>query len=100
MRKSTAGSKKHRRFIRRHCSWEIDPEQQIPHVEVLASAARQPAWTADGFRSWCQELDDAGGIKLKADLLVGQTRALQPAETSAAVKRKPAAALADPGLRH
>ena len=37
---------------------------------------------------------------MKADLPVDQTRVLQSAETSAAMKRKPAVAHADPSLRH
>ena len=74
--------------------------RQIPHAEVLTRATRQRIWTADESRPWCEELDDAGGMKLKADLPVEQTRASQSAETCAAVKRKPAVALADPGLKH
>ncbi|CAE7614134.1 unnamed protein product [Symbiodinium necroappetens] len=53
--------------------------KQVQHGEVLARATRQTIWSSNDWSTWCAELLDGPGPKLKAELPKEDARAWQRA---------------------
>ena len=74
--------------------------RQMSHGEVLARSTRQVLWSEQEWKAWCDELDNAGKVKRKADLPVQEARRWQKARVQDAALKKPASALSQTGQKH
>ena len=78
----------------------LSHNRALYHATTRQMTHTAPLWTAASWDSWCEELQDAGTARTKADLPMERARLEQKKRVRRAAKKKPATAAKTSAKRH